>query len=311
MPRIDDELPYDELDPCCQREIDDNRRNQRIKSELRRFDRSNHRLDLKQAVLGNTRVRTRCECCNVPRDYPLLAEARDRLMKSKEDSQAFADSNTESEEEEQDEFEFLMNESMTPYEIERLNAVNELKSKLQFAESYGYGIHREDTAGHLLRMIEDKEYLVCHVFDPSSVSCASLDLVLEDLARKFLGTRFRRISLSDAGPLQAHFKIQKMEVILICFGSGSLIHSSPIRIFGAGGDIYPRDVETFLEHSHVLSSEMIVPMLKQNDEGEELAVEKYCDEPGCYRPFAHEHVGTSSSLLSSSEALAPNRMQSL
>ena len=325
MPRLDDELPYEELDPCCQREIDDNRRNMRIKSELRRYDRSNHRLDIQKAVMGNLKVKSSCACCgNVSKDYPLLIALREKSKVGKENLDTSSvegkdnigkdnvDEEDQNSDEEEDEFDALLNESITPYEMERLYAVQEMKSKLEFAQSMGYGVHREDTVGHLKEMIDDQERVVCHVFDPSSLSCAHMDIILETLAGKYIGTRFRRISQSSLSRLQSKFPVSISDTCLLCFVNGTLIHSSSIHAFGIETEIYLNDVERFLERTHVLSDELNTPTLQPMVNADERDDdEKYCDEPGCSRKFAHEHVGSGFSLLSSSEALSPNYMQSL
>ena len=323
MPKANDELPYEELDPCCQREVDNNRRNARITSELRQYDRSNHRLDLKKAVMGNLRLKSSCACCTSTTlmDYPLLVATREKIKmgnKTLDISNEVKDSGDDGigdgeSSEEEDEFDALLNEAMTPYEMERFHAVQEMKSRVELAQSMGYGLHREDTVDHLLDMIvSENERVVCHVFDPSSLSCAYMDVILEDLAQKYLGTRFRRIPQSSLSRLQTKFPLSSQHTSLLCFIDGSLEHFSSIDTFGAGSDIYIHDVEKFLDHAHVLSDEVVVPNCPGNAEDEEVDDgERYCDEPGCLRRFAHEHVGSSFSFLSSSEALPPNRLQSL
>ena len=74
----DDNLPLDELDPFCQKEIESERRKTSISKELRKTDRSNVRNDLVQTVFGNYGNNNgRCGCCSKPSvDYPLLAQLK-------------------------------------------------------------------------------------------------------------------------------------------------------------------------------------------------------------------------------------------
>ena len=324
MPRVDDELPYEELDPCCQREIDDNRRNLQIKYELRRYDRSNHRLDIQKAVLGNLQLKTStCICCNHGiKDYPLLVSLRERfkgekaetasLMEGRDSGVRDMGQDDQNSNDDDDEFDDLLNEVMTPYEVERMNAVKEIQSKVESARAMGYGVHHEESVEHLMTMISDQERVVCHIYDPSSLSCAYMDVILENLAAKYFGTRFRRIPVSSLPRLKVNLDIPLSESGLLCFMDGSLIHSSSIHAFGIENDIYLNDVERFLDHTHILSQEVFVSTRYLNEEAEERdEAEKYCDEPGCGRRFAHEHVGSGFSFLSASDALPKNHMQSL
>jgi hypothetical protein len=47
-----DDLEFDELDPCCQKEIVDKRRKAEISAQLRTIDRSNDRLDARRTVFN-------------------------------------------------------------------------------------------------------------------------------------------------------------------------------------------------------------------------------------------------------------------
>ena len=51
MSRFDETLPFDELDPCCQKEIEIERKVSAVKSQLRTHDRSNIRFDLTRSVM--------------------------------------------------------------------------------------------------------------------------------------------------------------------------------------------------------------------------------------------------------------------
>ena len=71
-------LPLDELDPCCQKEIENNKHHARVGDELRQYDRSQLRLDEKNSAILSLRAGkfSRCQCCETSMEYPLLAEMR-------------------------------------------------------------------------------------------------------------------------------------------------------------------------------------------------------------------------------------------
>lgn len=76
-------LPIEELDPCCQKEINIAREKRRIDSRLRGVDRSYSRFDEKLRAFRQIKAKDsfNCECCAVPRisEYRMLD-----LIKTKE-----------------------------------------------------------------------------------------------------------------------------------------------------------------------------------------------------------------------------------
>ena len=85
MAEFDDYL--DELDPCCQKEIIQNRKEKRIKEVLSKTDRSNQRNKIRDKILSNQvcLASNDCSCCMSPKlfDYPLLITLRENSYKFK------------------------------------------------------------------------------------------------------------------------------------------------------------------------------------------------------------------------------------
>ena len=73
----------EELHPCCLKEIESNKRNQIIKSELRRYDRSNVRLDqFKQVFEWKKSGVITCENCKSFHNYDILQRLRSQQLTS-------------------------------------------------------------------------------------------------------------------------------------------------------------------------------------------------------------------------------------
>lgn len=307
-----DELPYDEMDPCCQKEIDAAAKRTRVTAELRQYDRSNDRLDVQGAVLGNVREALHCECCVVMREYPLLRETRritvDKrvVISDQSDDLAESDSDVDS---------LLDDMPLTAYEQERLLATKEQERKQRQAETMMFGVHVEDSVQHIQRMLSEGAPLVCHLYDPTSSKSAYLDLILERIATRHLGTRFRRAPMALALVFAATNGIHTTSATLTCFKGSTLLQSIAIDDLGLSSESFLGDVERFLDLAGVLSNEVfcsvstrsLAESLQEEDEKEAA----FCDEPGCGRRFAHEHVGGKSgaSFLADSEALGVNAMR--
>jgi hypothetical protein len=75
-----DDLPFDELDACCQKEVLEERHKAAVSKRLRKFDRSNLRNNTVQSVFGSLQSYKQCGCCSLQAvDYPLLAKVKQQL----------------------------------------------------------------------------------------------------------------------------------------------------------------------------------------------------------------------------------------
>jgi hypothetical protein len=158
--------------------------------------------------------------------------------------------------------------------------------------------------------------IVLHLCDESSPYCALLDLALERLARRFVGTRFRRVRLSDGevGPFVSRWLPRDLSArlaspsgsagSLLLFAGGRLAHWSAGSAFGDAQSLRESDLSTFLEDSRVLLETPPAALLvhlrrsgpasaegeEEEEEGEEERQPTYCGDPRCGKTFPHEHI---------------------
>lgn len=342
---MEEEL-FDELDPCCQREIEERRNFSKITKELRSSDRSNVRLDARNAAIGFQRD---CPCCQESSDYPTLARLRNSMCKpiSTLESRESVASGKECEDSDNDDDSLLddLDEFMSEYEKSKLEEAKRLQDQREFSLSIGVGSHRGDSIEHVLKMIDVVPFLVLHLYDPHSLLSAQLDLVLEELAALYLGTFFRRIvcSSSTCSQLQEMFALSlhlssSSSSHLICFQHGNIsAATSNLRSFGDDDGVFIADVRQFCDHAGVLQLRLTedflsLMMLAYNtnnntnngstneedvNDDEKGPTSSYCNDPKCQRRFPHEHVaqrgGTLTGAANSkgSEALAKNELYRL
>ncbi len=205
---FDDILPFDQLDPCCQKEIENSKKQASITSILRKDDRSYRRVDLKKnamTTLKNTKnMFGNCNCCQRSSDYPLLSSIRstsiycsDVLSNETSDQKDFGLTKDEIDTDDED---FEMDDFLSEYEQERLQEMEEFNAKVTMASKLGFGSHLEDSYSHVSSMLSRVPSLVLHEFDSSSPLCARVDFALEKLAQKFAGTIFRRVAVDTRFP---------------------------------------------------------------------------------------------------------------
>lgn len=312
MANFAEKLPYDELDPCCQREIDENTKYNEVTRYLREHDRSTARLDIKKRAVASLRS-FKCECCHNSKDYPILAKLRS-LTVVKEATIITSDKENDSEEDSDIDSEFL-----TPYEIERMNQVKVQIERIEKAKLLGFATHIEDSIEHICRDLKSTSTpIILHLYDPDSSLCGALDLTLETLAPRFIGSKFRRLAyaphLRENPSLQEYQKVfsnidaSNSQHALICFANKAIsaYTYSYSEFCDLNNDVvHSADLETFLDRAHVLASEVSAEDMKyyrsvdelNEDDEEESAAEKnrFCDDPDCTRFFPHEHIGSSSS----------------
>lgn len=124
---IDDTLPFDELDPCCQKELEDESKRYAVAKRLKKYDRSNVRKNTVQSVFTGFQDYKKCGCCSIKAvDYPLLAQIK-RQLENKNTLLINDDSDKCNDESDNDSDDDFMNEmglnALTPLEEERLKVI--------------------------------------------------------------------------------------------------------------------------------------------------------------------------------------------
>jgi hypothetical protein len=225
-------LPFDELDPCCQKEIVNQNHHARVGAALRRTDRSEYRADarnksFKTAASLRKKLCLRCDFCEEASDYELLAQIRakkaqvfgeeqelfeeeegndaDKRIENEEDLQEAkitinpsrngGDQDTDTDDD--DEFLLSCAEVMTPNAKLIMQARNFASQSVDFFTDLGYGEHLEEGVMHLTQLLEAKHHALVHMFDAKSLWSAHMDLCLENVARKHFGTMFRRVAHNE------------------------------------------------------------------------------------------------------------------
>jgi hypothetical protein len=345
MPRdqFDDELPFDELDPCCQKEIINERKKKEVNSKLRKVDRSTKRTDLQKTVFSFLGVN--CACCQQqPFDYDAL-----RVFKSKmaaTEYQRQTSNQIQGDDDEEDDDDSLLNDiPLTEEEQLRIQQVNQHLLDLEKARKYGVGVYKEDSLLHILELASNPTVpLVLHLYQPHSPHSAMIDYYLETIfCEAYLGTRFRRmpfsIDLLTNDSINENWKksFANANDLLVCIKSNDILccqNKNFALEFGDHPDDVLRNLNKWLEASHCLVKELPHPSqlfpsangslnnFGEEEEEEDLEeVIRYCEDPDCIKRFPHEHVGKSSSSSASflfsnnrqgeDEVLAPNLMRRL
>lgn len=229
-----DGIPFEELDPCCQKEVLLQRREKEFKEKIKKFDRSNLRNNEKKLVFKNITSLSRCDCCHSSSDYPLLTSLRSNNSNQtnyKEDKADKEEDNDHSEEDneddEDDDFDIDLDDFKTPSELLR---IEEFKTKVLRRENYqslGFLVHLRESSNHLLDTIQNISVpIIIHVYFSDELISASLDLVLEKLAFKYCGTLFRRISILDSYSFLDYFRISyPQSPILLVINDGNVVSS--------------------------------------------------------------------------------------
>lgn len=328
-----DEVPFEDLDTCCQKEVLSNRRYREVTAKLRESDVSNNRLDQQRAALSNLWKTPLCECCSASSDYPILAQLRSKRTATE---QVYCQEVSVPVDEESDS-DFDDDDFLSAAEQERRLDFLQLQQTIALAQSIGYGAHLEDSLDHLVSAISLGLPVVLHIVSTDETLCGELDLVLENLSLKYLGTRFRRIRCTRVFMSEAEKKLQVFGVTaktitsdgcLLCFHNNYLSAvSNNFAEFSECSSIFEQDLVKFLDAARVLSVDVPLAYVQQLQNsklvksGEEDAEEEaYCDDPECTRKYAHEHVGGAEKKAASymsrdnaagAEALAKNALYTL
>jgi len=315
---IDDfgcEVPFEQLDPCCQKEVVNRQRHKEVTSILRATDRSQVRLDL----LNNTWSRGTCSCCSTSQDYRLLATLRAQERAELERSNRSENSRTKDDTDvsiDSDDDSLDDDDFKSEYELEQARRFEEHRLDVIRAQSMGLGRHVEDSLEHISADISSSSIqgtipTVVHVFNPSVVACGAMDLLLEKLSEKYLGTRFRRVAYSTDLSSQQLWSSVGVHNSSRSSSDGSLLCFAQKRLntmmlsfddFTCGDMLLPEEVIKFLHNSKVLCVELPLilppPIGASNSsdssrlhEKESVEAESYCDDPDCTKRYAHEHIG--------------------
>lgn len=330
------QLPFDELDPCCQKEIVNENHHARVGAELRKSDRTLQRMEVQKKAINSLRKGFGCVCgdaCDMEGfDYPLLAltraaESQD-LLYNNEGTRYLAggDRNPAAEESDSDDDSLLNDlagDFLTTEEKIRLEEAKSLEVLLEKAKGMGYARHIEEDPVHCRQLIKSKQTVVLHVYEPNSMVCARLDLLLEKMAATYLGTKFRRMPLS---PDTSHFleselgkgvsvsaqslqpRLQRGAPCLVAFQDGAVsLIENELSQFGNDESVYEGEVTKYLSHARLLSSELTLPSLEsllnrgeeeeEAEEGGEGYAGSYCSFPGCSRGYNHSHVAAGADSL--------------
>ena len=330
----DDTLPFDELDPCCQKEILEERNRAAVTQRLRKYDKLNSRHDTINAVFGGLKKHKACPCCiSQAVDYPLLGRLRRDLTVDKELVSEGNEDHQHSDDTDDDDDELwagLGLDALTPEEEERLLVMKERASMLEAASLMGFAMHNEDSITHINEMIAQGRCIVCHIVNVNMLSCAYVDHALEKLAIKYLGTVFRRVDITEeSDEFKKKWNMSSDGGATAClsvFNGGSLTaYTYDLKQFGEGNDsdsaeyvFYLEELEKYLDNIGGLKMSCGDTMMQltsgqyldeENSDDEKL--ESYCDLIGCDRHFPHEHIGVNgggslSGAAAATEALPSN-----
>jgi hypothetical protein len=311
-------IDYDLLDPCCQKEIDEEKKTSKVTKELRKNDRSNIRYDMTVSALEKLKnaPSLRCHCCTEPIDYPILIHLRilaeqDEFIKEVENNHDNSDLEEDSD---SDMDELLDTVFITPFEQDRIEQMRIANENKALTIALGYGSHREDSVDHINAQILEKQNVIIHIFDSKSYLSGNIDLYFENISQEYIGTKFRRISNIQSPQfnnfikqwdLQNEILSESLFTGIACFIDGQKVSSTcNLSQFGDEDSLYRYELKKYLEHSHVLTTDLSVAMLanasvnngsnkfsRDGDEENEEESVSYCDIEGCNKKFAHEHIG--------------------
>eukprot|EP00602_Paraphysomonas_sp_CaronLab_P005945 CAMPEP_0185035090 /NCGR_PEP_ID=MMETSP1103-20130426/25804_1 /TAXON_ID=36769 /ORGANISM="Paraphysomonas bandaiensis, Strain Caron Lab Isolate" /LENGTH=275 /DNA_ID=CAMNT_0027572005 /DNA_START=126 /DNA_END=950 /DNA_ORIENTATION=+ len=268
---------------------------------------------MRDSVFTTIHDNSHCGCCGHVQEYHLLSLLRQEqqsAMNGRDPHHTYGDERDASScgSDSDDDLDML-DDYISPSEKLRLEQAKTAAITIENHSLLGFGIHIQESATHLLDLVKSSfAPFVIHVCSPDERLCASLDLAMESMARVYLGTAFRRILVSESGPLLHALSVSEIAVpCIICVKRGEVTSSiTDIQRFDAGGNVMLiSEIEKHLDHDHMLFRENEAVLRLQydllNDDTElELSGEletqpeegSYCDEPGCDRKFPHTHIGS-------------------
>lgn len=309
-------VPFEYLDPCCQREILAERAYRDVGKQLRRTDRSQQRIDATRKVFSQARSAAdwQCSCCTMSEDYPSLRKMKAELVAASPPSTLL-----EEKEEDEDDSDLDLLDLMIPLTEEeqaRLDHAAREEERLRWARDsfLRLGTHLDDSLPHLLTLTQalpDLPLLV-HVYQDDRLN-ALVDCALERLAVRCLGTLFRRLSSASCVSTETtgsypeiveafnRALLEDRSCLLALHGGQvrAVLRRDDLEGLGDSVPLFVTHLERWMEHAHVLEEELPQAVLNPKvllaaglqQEGEEKEEERFCDDPDCIKRYPHEHVG--------------------
>lgn len=165
-----------------------------------------------------------------------------------------------------------------------------------------------------MHLVHLRSTVICHLYEPFSPTCASIDLALEALAPRYPGTRCCRLPLKKAGELETRLRLPTgVPALLVVIVDGCVVDScGDFRRFGTESMVHEDALEQWLNYGHALireppslarareyvrkSAKAVNGLLRRGDGKGELDdedEEEYyeCGLEGCRKTFAHDHIG--------------------
>ena len=325
---------FDQLDPCCQREIEDRKKAATLKEQFRQVDRTYERFDAIQKTVDDLRSQAykSCDHCygDIQEDYEHLSILRNDNMycyfvDDNNNNYMNNDRNDDNDNDESDsdsEFDDLLldyNIVETEYEINMKKNAYEISKKREVLSKLGYETHHEESIEHLVDLIKTQisRWLIIHVYDPNLISCAKIDLYFEKLAIKYPATLFRRIrrnkimnntnSEEDIIDILGLNACNNTVPLIGCFVEGQLIQWKSLDDFFEDDYLEESNLTNYLNQSNVINTNvnMTLDWIRSIQNAAILPElinndddDHFCDKPGCARNFPHEHVGIGQGLKS-------------
>ena len=212
----------DELHPCCIKEMQNKKEHDRVTSQLQGVDRSHKRLETLRETFANpwsSRNHMSCEHCLNSVDYPLLQKLKeeelrytanaaelpelrmgtintDRYAESYENREAKKEEEEEEEDSDFGDIDFDDDGGLMDGLRTQMAAEIETRKRIrEEAVSIGFSRLVEDSSTHLDSLITIfKQPVALHIYHPDSIADARMEIELEKLAERYLGTKFRRVA---------------------------------------------------------------------------------------------------------------------
>jgi hypothetical protein len=308
-----DGVPFEFLDPCCQKDVLEQERNKKLKARLATTDPSLKKERQIESVFSGVFKSPTCHtCCSGPSDYALLAQLREEVAWEDEQGQRGGgdDEADDGEGGDSDESDIDLDDGFeSAYEIELKAKLLERTLVMREKEKLMLGIHIEDSVAHTMSYINQAAKIIVHIYDPSSLLCAKLDISLENAAKRYSATRFRRVPMFDAAEMCQKYSLPPHTPVLVCFAEKCVSSfTTDFLELIPDGEINSNDFFRFLDNSKVaidkdldgdatLSMSMNAALLagkalqNDNDSGSDEDSKKFCDSVGCAKKYAHTHIG--------------------
>lgn len=330
-----DDWDENQMDPCCQKEKIMQLKNARIKAKLDAGDRTliaeQKRKGLFSGAIQDSELPIAATA-----DYPALASARLSQYKNSgaamdaRDLEAEEDSTEVSNKEESEsdsEYDDLLdsldsNPELARLREEQLRILEDNAKRLMALAASGFGIHTGVHYSDIDAVISQYPRVLVHYYDPDSHTSASVDLLLESEARRWLGTRFVRCYAPLSSSVAVKHRLQKLGS-LHAYKEGSCVTQvESVSQFAAvsGGDIEPQALKQWLAHCGVLEAAPLPQDFLRKfgggksasanadagDTDSEAEEESYydCGQTGCKKTFAHDHVNAAKGPIGLSHTIA-------